>query len=112
MLFFSSHTCSNMLIICTSAAIRRTFGGQGSFPDEYPNKTNPLPATVHIPNIYIALDAAGGSLPSPTDPDLVKKVLGLDNAFALNLTSIIEGVTRNEIAGCRQSDILRTRLFV
>lgn len=70
-----------------------TFGGQGSFPDEYPNKTNPLPATVHIPNIYLALDAAGGTLPSPTDPDLAQKVLGLDNAFALNLTSIIEGVT-------------------
>ncbi len=65
----------------------------GSFPDEYPNKTNPLPATVHIPNIYLALDAAAGTLPSPTDPDLAKKVLGLDNAFALNLTSIIEGLT-------------------
>ncbi len=70
-----------------------TFGGQGSFPDEYPNKTNPLPATVHIPNIYIALDATGGTLPSPSDPNLVQKVLGLDNAFALNLTSLIEGVT-------------------
>jgi hypothetical protein len=70
-----------------------TFGGQGSFPDDYPNKTNPLPATVHIPNIYLALDIAGGTIPSPTDPDLVNKVLGLDNAFALNLTSIIESVT-------------------
>ncbi len=70
-----------------------TFGSQGSFPDEYPNKTVPLPATVHIPNIYLALDAAGGTLPSPTDPDLVQKALGLDNAFALNLTSLIEAVT-------------------
>ncbi len=70
-----------------------TFGSQGSFPDEYPNKTNPLPATVHIPNIYIALDAAGGTLPNTSDPDLVQKVLGLDNAIALNLTSIIESVT-------------------
>ena len=67
--------------------------GSGSFPDDYPNKTNPLPATVHIPNIYLGLDAAAGKLPSPTDPDLAKKVLGLDNAFALNLTSIIEGVS-------------------
>lgn len=73
-----------------------TFGGQGSFPDDYPNKTVPLPATVHIPNIYIALDAAGGSLPSPTDPDLAQKILGLDNAFALNLTSIIESVTASK----------------
>lgn len=69
-----------------------SFGG-GAFPDDYPNKTVPLPATVHIPNIYIALDAAAGRLPSPTDPALAEKVLGLDNAFALNLTSLIEGVT-------------------
>lgn len=69
------------------------FGGQGAFPDDYPNKTIPLTATVHIPNVFIALDAAGGTLPSPTDPDLVQKVLGLDNAFALNVTSIIEGIT-------------------
>ncbi|MEQ1764691.1 MAG: M36 family metallopeptidase [Pyrinomonadaceae bacterium] len=67
--------------------------GGGAFPDEYPNSNIPLPATVHIPNIYMALDATAGTLPSPTDPDLVKKVLGLDNAFALNLTSLIEGVT-------------------
>ena len=68
-----------------------TLGGR--FPDDYPNKTIPLPATVHIPNIYLALDAAAGKLPSPTDPDLVQKVLGLDNAFALNVTSLIEAVT-------------------
>ncbi|HEV8590865.1 MAG TPA: M36 family metallopeptidase [Pyrinomonadaceae bacterium] len=68
-----------------------TIGG-GAFPDTYPNSNIPLPATVHIPNIYMALDAAGGTLPDPTDPDLAKKVLGLDNAFALNLTSLIEGV--------------------
>ena len=70
-----------------------TFGSQGSFPDDYPNKTIPLPATVHIPNVFMALDAAEGTLPSATDPQLVQKVLGLDNAFALNLTSIIESVT-------------------
>ncbi len=73
-----------------------TFGSQGSFPDDYPNKTVPLPATVHIPNIYIALNAASGQLPNPSDPDLAKKVLGLDNAFALNLTSIIESVTASK----------------
>jgi hypothetical protein len=73
-----------------------TFGSEGSFPDEYPNKTNPLPATVHIPNIYVAIDAANGTLPSPTDPDLVQKVLGLDNALAFNLTSLIEGVTASK----------------
>ncbi len=70
------------------------FGGSGgNFPDDYPNKTVPLPATVHIPNIYIGLDAAAGKLPSATDPDLANKVLGLDNAFALNLTSLLEGLS-------------------
>src|SRR5436190_1849571 len=68
------------------------FGG-GSFPDDYPNKTNPMPGSVHIPNIYIALDATGGVLPDPTQPDFALKVLGLDNAISLNLTSTIEGVT-------------------
>ena len=76
------------------AGDRRTVSGsEGDFPNDYPNKTNPLPATVHIPNVFIALDAAEGTLPNANDPDLVKKVLGLDNAFALNLTSIIEEVT-------------------
>jgi Zn-dependent metalloprotease len=69
-----------------------TIGG-GAFPDDYPNKTTPLPATVHIPNIFVALDAASGELPDPTHPDFVKIVLGMDNALAFNLTSIIEGVT-------------------
>ena len=67
--------------------------GGGAFPDDYPNKTTPLPATVHIPNIYLALDAAAGELPDPADPAFVQKALGLDNAIALNLTSLIEGVT-------------------
>lgn len=68
-----------------------TFGSQGAFPDEYPNKTTPLPATVHIPDVLTPL--SGGSYPPPTDPEFVQKVLGLDNAFALNLTSLIESVT-------------------
>jgi hypothetical protein len=68
-----------------------TFGSQGSFPDNYPNKTNPLPATVHIPDVITPI--AGGSYPPVTDPFFAQKVLGLDNAFALNLTSIIEAVS-------------------
>ena len=67
--------------------------GGGAFPDEYPNKTTPLPATVHIPNFYLALNAANGNLPDPTNPDFVQIVLGLDNAVAFNLTSLIEAVT-------------------
>ena len=69
-----------------------TFGNQGSFPDEYPNKTIPLPATVHIPDVITPI--AGGSYPPATDPAFAEKVLGLDNAFALNVTSIIEDVTQ------------------
>ncbi|HEX8287660.1 MAG TPA: hypothetical protein VF556_06695 [Pyrinomonadaceae bacterium] len=72
-------------------------GLQGQFPDEYPNKTIPLPATVHMPNIYAVLPLLGCPsncpVPSPTDPDLTKKLLGMDNAFALNVTSLIEGLT-------------------
>lgn len=67
--------------------------GGGAFPDDYPNKTTPLPATVHIPNVLLALDVANGELPDPTHPDFVKIVLGLDNALAFNLTSLIEAVT-------------------
>jgi hypothetical protein len=68
-----------------------TFGSQGAFPDEYPNKTTPLPATVHVPDVLTPL--VGGSYPPPTDPEFLQKVLGLDNAFALNLTSLIESIT-------------------
>lgn len=67
--------------------------GGGAFPDDYPNKTTPLPATVHIPNFYLALGVANGEVPDPTNPDFVKIVLGLDNAVAFNLTSLIEAVT-------------------
>jgi Zn-dependent metalloprotease len=70
-----------------------TFGSEGSFPDDYPNKTTPLPATVHIPNVAPLL---GGAFPEPTDPEFVQQMLALDNAFALNLTSIIESVTASK----------------
>src|SRR5690606_20294491 len=48
-------------------------------------------ATVHVPDVLTPI--AGGSYPPATDPEFLQKVLGLDNAFALNLTSIIEDVT-------------------
>ena len=71
-----------------------TFGSTGNFPDEYPNSNTPLPATVHIPDVLTPL--SGGSYPPATDPEFVQKVLGLDNAFALNLTSIIESITASK----------------
>ena len=54
--------------VCRLSARRRRQHGTSAaaaFPDDYPNKTIPLPATVHIPNIYLALDAAGGKLAEP-----------------------------------------------
>ncbi len=68
-----------------------TFGSTGSFPDEYPNSSTPLPATVHIPDVITPI--TGGEYPPPDDPEFVQKVLGLDNAFALNLTPIVEEFT-------------------
>jgi Zn-dependent metalloprotease len=68
-----------------------TFGSTGAFPDTYPNSETPLPATVHIPDVVTAIQ--GEEYPPPDDPEFVQKVLGLDNAFALNLTPIIEEYT-------------------
>ena len=75
--------------------------GQGSFPDDYPNKTVPLPATVHIANAYIT-----GEVPTTEDPqyaqklqalvthpDFHLKVLGMDNAIAVPVTAIVQDVT-------------------
>jgi hypothetical protein len=69
-----------------------TFGSNGAFPEEYPNSTTPLPATVHIPDVVTAIQ--GEEYPPPDDPEFVQKVLGLDNAFALNLTPIVEDMTQ------------------
>lgn len=67
--------------------------GGGAFPDDYPNKTVPLPATVHMPNFYMVLGIAGGSIPSPTDPDLALKALGMDNAFAVPVSALFQELT-------------------
>ncbi|HVF47618.1 MAG TPA: M36 family metallopeptidase [Pyrinomonadaceae bacterium] len=72
------------------------FTGGGAFPDDYPGKTVPMPGSVHIPNVYVAIDAAGGVLPDPSHPDFVKIVLGLDNALSFNLTAQIESITQEK----------------
>jgi hypothetical protein len=69
-----------------------SFGSAGNFPDTYPNSNTPLPATVHIPDVITAIQ--GEEYPPPDDPEFVQKVLGLDNAFALNLTPIVEEFTQ------------------
>ena len=71
-----------------------TFGSEGSFPNTYPNKNIPLPAVTHMPNIYLALNVVlRNQVPDPTDPNLVYKALGMDNAFAANVTGIYQIVT-------------------
>lgn len=76
--------------------------GGGAFPDDYPNKTVPLPATVHMPNYYYVtpyLACADNpptscpALPDVTDPDLRLKVLGMDNAFAVPVSALFEAET-------------------
>lgn len=69
-----------------------TFGSTGAFPDEYPNSSTPLPATVHIPDVITPIQ--GEEYPPADDPEFLQKVLGLDNAFALNLTPIVEEFTQ------------------
>jgi hypothetical protein len=58
--------------------------GEGSFPDSYPNDDTPLSGTVHIANVLAP--------PSdPADPDFVQKLLALDNAFAVPVSTEIAG---------------------
>lgn len=71
-----------------------TFGSTGAFPEEYPNSTTPLPATVHIPDVVTPI--AGEEYPPADDPEFVQKVLGLDNAFALNLTPVVEELAQTD----------------
>ncbi|MDQ4121520.1 MAG: M36 family metallopeptidase [Acidobacteriota bacterium] len=69
-------------------------GGEGDFPNTYPNKTIPMPATVHFPNVYIALNIVlRNQVPNAQDPNLVFKALGMDNAFAANVTGVYQIVT-------------------
>ena len=77
------------------AGDRQTVGGaEGDFPNTYPGKTAPLTATVHFPNMYLALNVVlRNQVPDATDPNLVFKALGMDNAFAADATGIFELVT-------------------
>jgi Zn-dependent metalloprotease len=77
------------------AGDRQTAGGsEGDFPNTYPNKTIPLPATVHFPNVYIALNVVlRNRVPDPQDPNLAYKAIGMDNAFAANVTGIYQIAT-------------------
>lgn len=58
--------------------------GEGSFPDSYPNDETPLSGTVHIPNVLEPPT-------DPADPDFVQKLLALDNAFAVPVSTEVAG---------------------
>ena len=58
--------------------------GSGDFPDAYPNESTPLTGTVHIPNV---LDPPEDT----SDPEFFAKLLGLDNAFAVPVSTEIGG---------------------
>ncbi|MBA6338344.1 M36 family metallopeptidase [Colwellia sp. BRX8-7] len=62
--------------------------GSGSFPDQYPNESTPLVGVVHIPNVFMALEAQDIDF---SDPELLNKIVNLDNAFAIPLTQEIGG---------------------
>jgi hypothetical protein len=62
--------------------------GSGSFPDQYPNESTPLVGVVHIPNVFMALEAQDIDV---SDPELLNKIVNLDNAFAIPLTQEIGG---------------------
>jgi hypothetical protein len=74
---------------------RQTVGNsEGDFPNNYPGNTAPLTATVHFPNMYLALNVVlRNQVPDPTDPNLAFKALGMDNAFAADATGIYQLVT-------------------
>jgi Zn-dependent metalloprotease len=77
------------------AGDRQTVGNsEGDFPNNYPGNTAPLTATVHFPNQYLALNVVlRNQVPDPTDPNLVFKALGMDNAFAADATGIYQLAT-------------------
>ncbi|MBD0372685.1 MAG: M36 family metallopeptidase [Pyrinomonadaceae bacterium] len=77
------------------AGDRQTVGNsEGDFPNNYPGNTTPLTATVHFPNQYLVLNVVlRNQVPDPTDPNLVFKALGMDNAFAADATGIYQLAT-------------------
>lgn len=66
----------------------------GSFPDDFPNKDVPLQAIVHIPvlpGLNCTFPGGSAPCPQPDDPQFAEKMLGLDNAYSLPLTTTVAG---------------------
>jgi hypothetical protein len=99
--FFATYLVEYIDYIHVAGDLKHSRIGQGSFPDDYPNKTIPLPATVHMGNIYITDRIPKSEDPEyaqklqalVTHPDFSKMVLGMDNAFAVPVTAIAQDVT-------------------
>jgi hypothetical protein len=99
--FFATYLVEYIDYLHVAGDLKHSRIGQGSFPDDYPNKTIPLPATVHMGNIYITGEVPTSEDPQfaqklqalVTHPDFSKKVLGMDNAFAVPVTAIVQDVT-------------------
>jgi hypothetical protein len=103
--FFATYLVEYIDYIHVAGDAKHSRIGQGSFPDDYPNKTVPLPATVHMGNIYITNQVPKSEDPQfaqkmqalATHPDFPKMVLGMDNAFAVPVTAIAQDVTGEKL---------------
>jgi hypothetical protein len=99
--FFATYLVEYVDYLHVAGDLKHSRIGQGSFPDDYPNKTVPLPATVHMGNIYITNQVPKSDDPQyaqklqalVTHPDFSKMVMGMDNAFAVPVTAIAQDVT-------------------
>jgi hypothetical protein len=99
--FFATYLVEYVDYLHVAGDAKHSRIGQGDFPDDYPNKTVPLPATVHIANAYITNQFPANDDPQyaqkmaavVTHPDFYLKVLGMDNAIAVPVTAIVQDVT-------------------
>ena len=99
--FFATYLVEYVDYLHVAGDSRHSRIGQGSFPDDYPNKTVPLPATVHIANAFITDEFPANDDPQyaqkmaavVSHPDFHLKVLGMDNAIAVPVTAIVQDIT-------------------
>jgi hypothetical protein len=66
-------------------------GGQGSFPDTFPNKDVPLQGLVHITELPGLTCTVGDTCPDPEDPNFVHEFISVDNAFSVPLSTTVGG---------------------
>ncbi|HUQ31017.1 MAG TPA: M36 family metallopeptidase [Pyrinomonadaceae bacterium] len=103
--FFATYLVEYVDYLHVAGDAKHSRIGQGDFPDDYPNKTVPLPATVHMANMYITNQVPANDDPQyaqklqalVTNPDFSKMVLGMDNAFAVPVTAIAQDVTGEKL---------------